>query len=242
MKAVTVLTCALALALPMPATNATAPLSQRVSAGRAYRVACAGDSCTVDVQATADDIVDAAAPMIAQSLAAMPETFTAHGVTGSRPTLGQALASFRSSVVADLEKVVGTGGITVLATQDIGLNFICGANLSVTYAKNTVDLFFYTQTYYTQLQGLEVISCTPTGVEVNTTLACATWAVVAGFPMWMTGFGFAVRPDGSFTELCVYSLTPSLLGPLPNTLSDVRFVFGSEGWLVIGPHRRTLDD
>jgi len=236
------LACALALGLPAAAADATRiPGGLRAArvVGGAYTLDCTAGACVVDAEATAAAVAAQARPMIAEMLASMPASATVDGRVFQRPDLDAAVAAFTQSVVARIDAAHPAGASTRAVPP---APYFCGTNLNASYTKNHQNLFFYTQSYYTGLSSIDTVMCTPTDVAVSRMLVCSTFGFVAGFPSGVAGYGLAVRIDGTLNDLCVYPLTPSHLGLLPNTVWLLRVVLGDNAWAVVGPDGTYLDD
>jgi hypothetical protein len=238
---------ALALLVPHQPALAAAPGRRAAvgTTGGAYRVTCGAAGCAVDVAATAEAAARAARPMIEAALAARPAGAGAGGtavrgpgVTG--PGVTEAVAAFRDQFAAALRQALP--GLAPGAVPPPASPYLCGTYLQPRYDKHHQNLFFYTQSYYTDLVATDSLTCNPTDFSVGRVLVCATWAFVVGLPAFMVGFGRAYPIDGSATDLCIYPLTPSATGLLPGSIGSVRGVIGETAWAVIGPDSTSLDD
>jgi hypothetical protein len=225
---------ALALVVPHQPALAAAPARSAAvgTTGGAYRITCGAAGCAVDVAATAEAAARAARPMIEAALAARP-ALTEAGVT-------EAVAAFRDQFAAALRQALP--GLAPGAVPPPASPYLCGTYLQPRYDKHHQNLFFYTQSYYTDLVATDSLTCNPTDFSVGRVLVCATWAFVVGMPAFMFGFGQAHPIDGSATDLCIYPLTPSATGLLPGSIGSVRGVIGETAWAVVGPDSTALDD
>lgn len=224
------------VALAVPGRLHAAPLPQSV--GGAYVMACSREGCVVDAEATADAAAAAARPRIAAALARVPESATVQGRVVVRPTLDAAVEAFRTSFALRVAALRPPGG----DAPDAVSPYSCGTNLQPSYTKHHQDLFFYTQSYFTNLTAIDALVCTPTEPGIGGVLGCATSAAVLGLPPAMLGFGPAFTFDGTLTGVCVYGVTPSGVGPLPNSITIMRAVLGTNAWAIVGPDGVYLDD